>query len=192
MQQLGALVMTIVEASGLFAPLLFISFHLLRPLLFLPVAFICISGGVMFGTVTGSIYSVVGVTLSSLLFYKMSEWMPKTLKKLVSLKHKFFGKHSSFSRGQIAILRLVPFIHFHLISLCIIEMSTNFRDYMKTSFLTNIPLAVLYTSVGQWVSSLSPIIMAAVLVSFLPLFYILRKKEIVIKWADFFAAEGAK
>ncbi|MYL34168.1 TVP38/TMEM64 family protein [Pontibacillus yanchengensis] len=192
MQHLGAFVMTIVEASGLFAPLLFISFHLLRPLFFLPVAFICVSGGVLFGAITGSVYSIVGVTLSSLLFYKLSEWMPKTLKKLVVLKKKFFGKHSSFSTGQIALLRLVPFIHFHLISLCIIEMSGTFKEYMKTSFYSNIPLAVVYTSIGQWISSLSPFLMGAILLLLLPLFYLLRRKEVSIKWHDFFAAEGAK
>ncbi|QSS99186.1 TVP38/TMEM64 family protein [Pontibacillus sp. ALD_SL1] len=188
MNQFGTVAMTVLEASGFFAPLLFISFHLLRPLLFLPVAFICISGGILFGAVTGSIYSVIGVTLSSLLFYKMSQWMPKTLQKLVKLKHKLFGKHSSFSTSQIALLRLVPFIHFHLISLCIIEMSQGFKDYMKTSFYSNIPLAVVYTSVGQWISRLSPFVMAGFLLMLLTFIYLLRRKEIVIKWDDFFQA----
>lgn len=186
MQQLGAMIVTILETSGFFAPLLFIGFHLLRPLFFLPVAFICVSGGILFGAITGSVYSIIGVTLSSLIFYKMSQWMPKTLKKLVRVKQKLFGKHSGFSTGQIALLRLIPFIHFHLMSLIIIEMSANFKDYMKTSFYSNIPLAVVYTSVGQWIASLSPIIMTSFLLLLLPLLYIMRRKEIVIKWNDFF------
>lgn len=186
MQQLGATIMMVLETSGIFAPLLFIGFHLLRPLLFLPVAFICVSGGILFGAVTGSVYSIIGVTLSSLIFYKLSQWMPQTLKKLIKLKQRLFGKHSGFSTGQIALLRLVPFIHFHLLSLMIIEMTTGFRDYMRTSFYSNIPLAVIYTSVGQWLSTLSPVLMGPLILALLPVIYLLRRKEIVIKWDDFF------
>jgi len=186
MQQLGATVMMVLETSGFFAPLLFIGFHLLRPLLFLPVAFICVSGGILFGAITGSVYSIIGVTLSSLIFYKISQWMPKTLKKLIHLKQRLFGRYSGFSTGQIALLRLVPFIHFHLMSLMIIEMTTGFRDYMKTSFYSNIPLAVVYTSVGQWLSTLSPVIMGPLILALLPIIYFLRRKEIVITWNDFF------
>lgn len=186
MQQLGSTVMLILETSGIFAPLLFIGFHLLRPLFFLPVAFICVSGGIIFGAVTGSVYSIIGVTLSSIMFYKMSQWMPRTIKKLIHLKQKLFGKHAGFSTSQIALLRLVPFIHFHLLSLMIIEMTTGFREYMKTSFYSNIPLAVVYTTVGQWLSTLSPVIMGPLILALLPIIYLLRKKEIVISWNDFF------
>src|SRR5690625_5676926 len=59
MEQVGNYLMTYIELGGLFAPVLFISFHLLRPLFFLPVVFICISGGVLFGTVAGAIYSLI-------------------------------------------------------------------------------------------------------------------------------------
>lgn len=186
MEYIGSLVMTVLEASGFFAPLLFIAFHLLRPLFFLPVAFICISGGVMFGTIEGTIYSVIGVTLSSIAFYQVSQWMPKSLEKLVRLKHKLLGKHSDFSTGQIAMLRLVPFIHFHLLSLIIIEMSQNFKEYMKTSFYSNIPLAFVYTSFGQWIATLSPVLITAFMFGLLPIIFLLRRKEMVIKWNDFF------
>jgi uncharacterized membrane protein YdjX (TVP38/TMEM64 family) len=186
MEEISAWVLNIVETSGMFAPVLFITFHLLRPILFMPVAFICVSGGILFGMVSGTIYSIIGITLSSLVFYRMITFMPKTFNRLVKMKAKLLGEHRQMSKGQIVLLRLMPFIHFHLLSLCIIEMTKNYKEYFKLSILSNIPLAFLYTSFGEWISKLSPTIMVAVVALFLPLLYLLRQKEIVIKWEVFF------
>ncbi|HLR62664.1 MAG TPA: VTT domain-containing protein [Lentibacillus sp.] len=186
MELAGHYIMVFIETGGLLAPILFISFHLLRPLFFLPVVFICVSGGVLFGTVAGTLYSVIGITLSSLIFYAIIRWMPNTFAKLVNLKQKLMGNNSEFTTSQIALLRLVPFIHFHMLSLCLIEISSDFRDYTRSSILTNIPLAFVYTSAGKWISSLSPLHILILLLAMLPFIYILRRKEIIIKWNDFF------
>ncbi|WP_010651112.1 TVP38/TMEM64 family protein [Oceanobacillus massiliensis] len=186
MEFFGNYLMTFIEMGGLFSPLLFIVFHLLRPMLFLPVVFICISGGVLFGPVAGSVYSIIGITLSSILFYTMIGWMPKSLNRLIQVKQKLMGKHSELTTSQVTLLRLVPFIHFHLLSLCLIEVSSGFKEYMKSSFLSNIPFALIYTSIGGWLSHLTPFYIFAFLIVLLPFIYILRRKEIIIKWQDFF------
>lgn len=186
MDYFGNYVMTVIEMGGFFAPLLFIVFHLFRPLLFLPVVFICISGGILFGPVAGTIYSIIGITLSSVLFYSMVGRMPKSLNRLILVKQKLLGKHAVMTTSQITLLRLIPFIHFHLLSLCLIEITTGFKDYMKSSLLSNIPLALIYTSIGGWLSKLTPIYLLVFLIVLLPLIYILRRKEIIIKWQDFF------
>jgi uncharacterized membrane protein YdjX (TVP38/TMEM64 family) len=189
MEYLSTYMMAIVEMGGLFAPILFIGMHLLRPLFFLPVVFICISGGVIFGAVAGTLYSVIGITLSSLVFYRMTKWMPKTTEKLVKMKHKLLGKHSNVTTSQVALLRLVPFIHFHLLSLCLLEISADFKGYMRSSLFANIPLAVVYTNVGKWISNFSPALVVGLLMALLPIIYLLRRKEISMKWDEFFQVE---
>lgn len=186
MELVGNYIMAFIETGGLFAPILFISFHLLRPLLFLPVVFICISGGVLFGTIAGTLYSVIGITLSSVVFYGMIHWMPRTFKKITRLKKKMIGKHAELTTSQITVLRLIPFIHFHMLSLCLIEISNGFRDYTKASLLSSIPLAVIYTSIGKWIANLSPLYIFIFFIMLLPLLYVLRRKEVYIKWYDFF------
>ncbi|MDY0405373.1 VTT domain-containing protein [Virgibacillus sp. 179-BFC.A HS] len=186
MEQLELYIMSFIENGGILAPVLFICFHLLRPLFFLPVVFICVSGGVLFGTLAGSLYSVIGITLSSVAFYGIIQWMPKTLGKLTRLREKLMGKNRGFTIAQVAVLRLVPFIHFHLLSLCLIEMSSSFKDYTKASFFSNIPLALVYTTLGQWIANLSPLHITVFLLLLLPFIFILRRKEIIIKWQDFF------
>lgn len=190
MELVGNYLMAFIETGGLFAPLLFISFHLLRPLLFLPVIFICISGGMLFGAVAGTLYSIIGITLSSVIFYGIIRWMPKTHHKLVKIKQKFVGKESHITTPQITLLRLIPFIHFHLLSLCLIEVSTGFKDYTKSSLLSSIPFALIYTSIGQWLSNLSPFLLFILLLILLPVIYLIRKKEVYIKWHDFFHADA--
>lgn len=192
MEALGANLLSYVELGGLFAPLLFICFHLLRPLFFVPVVFICISGGVFFGPVAGSLYSLIGITLSSILFYGIYVKMPSTMKRILRLKERLIGENKELSRSQILLLRLVPFIHFHLLSLCLIEISGNFKEYTKASFLTNTPLAFVYTSVGGTISTLSPLMITGLMCLLLLFLYLLRRKEIIIKWQDFFSVEQAK
>ena len=189
MEALGANLLTYVELSGLFAPILFICFHLLRPLFFIHVVFICVSGGVFFGPIAGSLYSLIGITLSSILFYGVYRKMPNTMNRFFRLKQKIFGEYHELTKSQIILLRLVPFIHFHLLSLCLIEISTGFKDYTKSSLLTNIPLAFVYTSIGGSISNLSPYTITGLLFLLLLFLYILRRKEIIIKWQDFFALE---
>lgn len=192
MEALGANLLSYVELGGLFAPLLFICFHLFRPLLFIPVVFICICGGVLFGPIAGSLYSLIGITLSSILFYGVYVKMPNTMNRIFRLKHRLIGEDKELSRSQILILRLVPFIHFHLLSLCLIEISANFKDYTKSSLLTNLPLAFVYTSVGGSIATLSTYTITGLLCLLLLFLYLLRKKEIIIKWQDFFSVERAK
>ena len=59
-----------IDSNQMIAPVLFIAFHIIRPFLFIPVAFICITGGLLFGMTYGVVYSLIGVTLSIWLFNK--------------------------------------------------------------------------------------------------------------------------
>lgn len=186
MEYIGNYVLAFIEMGGILSPLLFICFHLLRPLFFLPVVFVCVSGGILYGPIAGSVYSIIGITLSSIVFYGMANRMPKKIEQLCRLKQKILGNYGELNTSQIAILRLVPFIHFHLLSLCIMEISSGMRSYLKSSLLTNIPLAIIYTCIGGWISNLSPVHIMIFLLSLLPLLYLVRSKEIIIKWQDFF------
>lgn len=186
MEYIGVYVMTAIQTGGIFAPLFFIALHLLRPLLFLPVVFLCITGGIIFGVIPGIIYSVIGITLSSFIFYKMTSRMPATMKRFIRMKQKLIGSQVDFTTGQIAVLRLIPFIHFHLLSLCILEISSHLKDYMRASFISNLPLAIVYTSIGRSITSFSPLLVGIMILGILPFLYILRRKEIAICWQDFF------
>ncbi|MBM7555009.1 TVP38/TMEM64 family protein [Thalassobacillus pellis] len=175
-----------LEISGWYAPLLFIAFHLFRPLLFLPVVLLCISGGVLFGAIAGTIYSVIGITLSSTIFYRIIKGVPGVWKRLTRLKNKMLKKNTSLTVRQVAVLRLVPFIHFHLLSLCLIEICTDFKEYVRASFVSNLPLAFVYTTVGQWLSKISIPMMVVFMVMLGIITFLFRRKQYILSWNDFF------
>jgi uncharacterized membrane protein YdjX (TVP38/TMEM64 family) len=184
-------IMQAVKWSGVFAPAVFILIQAFRQFFFIPVGVLCLTGGLVFGAAQGTLYSIIGISLSSLLFYIMLQWLPAWLKKVRSFRVKWVGKQVPFSVSQIAILKLIPFVHFHLLSLCLFEMTGNVKEYTKVSILSNIPLAVLYSSMGTVIASLSVFTAAALLVLLAVLFYMVRKKEWVIKWEEFFEKEAA-
>lgn len=182
----SAAVLGWLENQEAWAPLFFIGIHLLRPFLFLPVMLVCIAGGVLFGPIAGTAYSVIGTMLSSLIFYCTIRLVPSGVKRLKALKAKWLKNRSSLSVQQVTILRLVPFIHFHLLSYCLLEISGNFKEYTKSSLVANFPLAIVYTSVGQWISLFSVPLMIVFSGALIGLCYLIRKKYEVLVWKDFF------
>lgn len=176
----------LIKTAGMLAPLFFIALHVMRPILFLPVVLLCITGGVLFGPLMGTIYSLIGITLSSLVFYTFNKWLPGPFAKITALKEKFLGEDKVLTIPQIALLRLVPFMHFYLLSLCLYEISAGFKDYAKISLFTNVPLALIYTVFGGWMTKLPPVIAVGFVVLLIPAMYILRQKQAAIRWQDFF------
>ncbi|MED3571341.1 TVP38/TMEM64 family protein [Cytobacillus praedii] len=175
-----------VETAGILAPIAFILFHILRQFLFIPVPLVCLTGGILFGSFFGSVFSMIGLMLSSMIFYMLINKMPKTHKKLSKLKKRWFGEYRNLTVGQVAVLRLIPFIHYHLLNFCLIERNKSFQDYMKHSWITNLPLAIFYTVFGEFISRFTPSMILLILFSLAILVFILREKVTIIKWKEFF------
>lgn len=158
--------------AGLWAPLLFILLHLVRPLLFLPVIAVCIAGGFLFGFFQGAILSFIGLTLMSYISYMMINKFPRFRSKLASLKDKWFPDRN-LTVSQVMILRVMPFVHFHLLSFYLMEMTNTRREYMYYSALGLIAPAILYTAFGRaisefpWYTTLSMFLLLAAIFSFI-------------------------
>lgn len=192
MDQTMTMLFAFLEASGLWAPFVFLLFHCLRQFLFLPVAVLCMIGGILFGGLLGVAYSLIGLTLSCIIFYFLYQSMPGLFGKIQNMKKKWLGDRVSFTTGQIAILRCIPFMQYHLLSLILLERKRNVFSFTKKSFISNIPVAVLYTFFGQSIRNLSPSIIVLILVSFTLLFYLFREKQVKIKWKDFFVEKAVE
>ena len=186
MDEKYAFVFTFIEAGGLLAPLAFILFHIVRQFIFIPVVLVCIIGGILFGSVFGTLYSLVGLTLLSAGSYFILKMFPNLNQKLLNLKQKWFGPGAVLTVGQIAVLRLVPFVHYQLLNVCLMERKPAFGDYLKSSFLANLPLAFFYTVFGEFISDFTPGMVMMILFGLFILFYTLREKVKIIKWREFF------
>lgn len=184
-------VLTAIQTTGFFAPLVFILFHIIRQFLLIPVAVVCVAGGILFGTLLGSVYSVIGLTCASITFYFFSKLFPALIKRFVQMKDRWLGNYTNLSVIQIIILRMIPFVNFSLISLCILERAKTFRRYTKLSFLTHIPSTLCFTLLGASIQKLSPIVILGILILLITLIYFFREKQAFIKWNEFFVKEKA-
>ncbi|MFC5712732.1 TVP38/TMEM64 family protein [Thalassorhabdus alkalitolerans] len=180
-----------IEVSGWLAPVLFIVFHVIRQFFFIPVAVVCIIGGMLFGTIYGTIYSVVGLLAVSIAFYGVVSFFPFIREKIRYWKEKWLGGKEEITIPEIMLLRMMPFIHFHLLNAYVMEMTGSFRGYVKLAFFASIPPALVYTSFGHvmrempWYASL---FMTAVLIS---LFFISRNKHLFYKVKEFLPNRSA-
>lgn len=179
-----------IEAGGWLAPVAFILFHLLRQFLFIPVPVVCMAGGVLFGTIWGTVFSMIGLLAVSFIFYVLINRMPNTHERLSKIRKRWFGEYRNLTVGQIAVLRLIPFVHYQLLNFCLLERNKNVKAYMKGSWLTIIPLAFFYTVFGEFISSFTPTMIIIILFALTVLVYLLREKMTVIKWREFFKATG--
>ncbi|MTD29833.1 TVP38/TMEM64 family protein [Planomicrobium sp. YIM 101495] len=143
-----------IENAGWLAPVFFVVLHLIRPFLFLPVIVVCVAGGLLFGFVEGALLSFIGLSLMGIISYLLVERMPKFRAKLTPLKKKLFGERK-VSVGQVMLLRVMPFVHFHLLSLFLIESTRSFKEYAYFSILGMVMPAVLYTAFGQAIAEFS-------------------------------------
>ena len=65
-----SILFVMVEVGGIWAPIVFIFFHIFRQFLFIPVSLVCMAGGILFGSVFGTIFSLLwfNFKLHSVLF----------------------------------------------------------------------------------------------------------------------------
>ena len=180
------MLLAFIEAGGFWSPLIFVVFHVLRQYIFIPVAVVCMAGGVMFGAVFGTLLSLIGLWLSSVIFYFMIIKMPKLQTKLEKLDERTLKFGGKINVKQASILRLIPFIHFHLLNFYLIGNSKSFADYAKAVFWSNIPLAFFYTVFGHSIAKFSPTMMLIIFSALIVLLFFLREKKVIIKWSQFF------
>ncbi|WP_078060164.1 MULTISPECIES: TVP38/TMEM64 family protein [Gracilibacillus] len=181
-----------VKESYVFvAPVLFILVHLLRPILFVPVLMVCVTGGMVFGFAAGSIYSIIGLVVSSIGFYCLIKLLPMLEKSCRKMEEKWLKNQIHLNTLQIMILRMLPFMHFHLLSFCIYKKSRNFASYLCTTLISVIPVAILYTLLGQSIQAVSIYYAIPIIALMLLLTYLVRRKQAIIKWHQFFSETAA-
>lgn len=144
-----------IDGAGWFAPILFVLLHLFRPLFFIPVIVVCIAGGVLFGFVKGAILSFIGLSLMCFASYLLINQFPKFHHGLTRMKEKLLKNDQRISVGQVMVLRIMPFVHFHLLSFYLMEITKSFKEYMYYSVLGVIMPAILYTAFGEAITELS-------------------------------------
>lgn len=102
----------LVHEAGVWAPLTFVGLLVFRLLLVIPSVILLSAGGLLFGTLEGSIYGAIGLTLSGLLNFGLVRWAgPEAFRRRLS--SRFHGAlelaRSRFGALAVTVISAYPF-----------------------------------------------------------------------------------
>lgn len=141
---------------GILAPIVYIFLFTVVPLTLFPDAVLAIASGLVFGTVYGFTYTMIGALCGgTLAFYIARFFCKKTLttKMEKHIKVKDVIEHNGFS--MILLLRLIPLIPFDIISYSSGATGVNYKDFILATALGIVPGVFLLVNIGAGMNELN-------------------------------------
>ena len=144
--------LSFVENSPYFSPLIFITIYALFISLSLPGgAILSLTGGFLFGALKGTILVIIGATIgASIIFYAAKSLFKELLQKKA---HPFLNKmEKGFQKNAasyLLFLRFIPLFPFWLINLAPAFFQVSFWTFFWTTFVGIIPGSYIYAQAGS-------------------------------------------
>ncbi len=136
---------------GIFAPIIYMLLYTVRPLIFFPASVLSITGGLAFGPLFGTIYTVLGATAGALLSFIVAR---KLGKNIANKEWKGKGKaiQSQLEKNgffYVLLFRFIPLFNFDLISYTAGISKVRFRDFFLGTLIGIIPGTFAYNFLGS-------------------------------------------
>jgi uncharacterized membrane protein YdjX (TVP38/TMEM64 family) len=149
--------LALVEQYGLLAACAYMALYVLVVVFSLPGgAVLSITGGFLFGTLWGMVYSVISATLGATLLFLIAR---TSLGDLLRAKagvwlQKMQAGFQENALSYLLVLRLVPLFPFFVVNLVPAFLGVALSTYVLGTFVGIIPGAFVYASVGAGLGSL--------------------------------------
>lgn len=172
---------TWIESLGPWAPVVYIVIYALRPLVFFPASVLTLTGGVLFGAWFGTLYTLIGATLSAVVGYVMAERLSKLWSSSAPIDRLQKAKRQMEENGFIYVVwfRLVPFLNFDVVSYVAGLARVKWLPFILATVIGMFPGTVAYNFLGgSLIAGDWRVIVAAltVVVLFTVISLIVRKK----------------
>lgn len=140
-----------INSYGKIAPIVYILLFTFVPLTFFPDAVLAIAGGMAFGVVKGTLYTVIGALLGgSLAFFIASYFGKDLILKLTKNKHSFdFLSKGNREFLTILTLRLIPLIPFDVISYGSGLTGVKFKNFILATLIGIVPGVIVFSNLGD-------------------------------------------
>jgi len=141
----------IMDSMGKWAPFTFISIYALRPIVLFPASILTVAGGISFGPVTGTLYSVIGATAGAVLALFVARMLGRDFILLV-FGDRLSGIESAISMQGTRIffiLRLIPVMPFDIVNYTAGLMRIRLSQYILGTVSGLIPATFVYTYFGD-------------------------------------------
>lgn len=147
----------LIESVGVMAPIVFIGICILRGVTFLPCGILSALGGMVFGKLRGTIYTLVGLSAGSVLTFYLAREIGRDWVKRI-LRHRYDTYEGYISRDfpySIFLMRVVPILPYDAVS-CIAGVSgVRVGKFMSDTLAGSIPGVFIYVYFGDSVRSMS-------------------------------------
>jgi uncharacterized membrane protein YdjX (TVP38/TMEM64 family) len=155
-------VRTTVQSLGMLGPVVFILLYLLIAVTFLPTSPFVVVGGALFGTLSGSIYSIIGATLgSSVMFFAVrflgKDFVDKFLRNKYPKIYSYDEKLSNNGLFAVTALRLASIFPLTGLTVALALTRVRFVDFVLGTFIGVIPSVVVLTYLGSSLATLNKI-----------------------------------
>lgn len=180
-------VKNIIMSYGNYSILAYILLQILQVLaFFIPGEIIQIAGGYIYGTIWGSVLSIIGITLGSAMAYGFSSYYGKPLvNKIISKKDlRFFDRILNIGSINIIVflLYLIPGIPKDALAYICGISSIGFKDFIKYSTIARIPGIVVSAYFGAKINGGNKLLLISIAAISICLFIVgVFKGERIVK-----------
>ncbi len=136
---------------GAWAPLVFMAAYAIATVAFMPGLVFTIAGGVLFGPVLGTLFSLTGATIGAMLAFLVARYVASDW-----VASRIGGRLGRLMKGVeregwrfVAFTRLVPVFPFNLLNYALGLTRIGFLPYGVATFICMAPGAFAYTWVGH-------------------------------------------
>lgn len=140
-----------VCSFGALAPIIYIIMFTLVPLTFFPDSVLAIAGGMCFGLLGGSMYTMIGALCGGTLSFYISRLIGKNF--IMTVLKKDLGELSNSIEEKgfliVLMLRLIPLFPFDVISYSAGLSKIKYKDFFSATLLGTIPGIFVFTNIGD-------------------------------------------
>lgn len=157
-----------ILSFGMWAPILYIILYTVRPLIFFPASVLSITGGLAFGALMGTVYTVIGATLGAVVAFLVAKKLGKGFIKNGAGKVDQIQQQLE-KNGFIYVLifRLLPIFNFDLISYAAGLSKVRLLPFFLATLIGIIPGTFAYNFLGSSIVSKDPRIIIGAIIVFL-------------------------
>ncbi|HTR61565.1 MAG TPA: TVP38/TMEM64 family protein [Candidatus Binataceae bacterium] len=140
-----------VLAWGVWGPVIYMALYAVGPSFLVPGAVMTIAGGLAFGTLWGSVYSLIGADIGAIVAFGAGRFLGRGFVESVVGK-RFDAMLARIARHGFHIilyLRMVPVIPYNALNLIAGASRIDFRDYLWASVIGMIPGTILFAFLGD-------------------------------------------
>ena len=145
-----------ILAFGIWAPIVYIVFYTLRPFILFPAGLLSITGGLAFGPLLGTVYTVLGGTGCAVAEFFFARYfgrgaVAKLMKGNLAKIDEGIEKHGFMT---VLWIRLIPNLPYDVQNYSLGLTKVRFRDYFPATFLGIIPGAFGFVYLGYSLTDL--------------------------------------